>query len=104
MAQARTEPREMEFEKIITHLEMLEEIDPEHKDSEGNQNDIRAHSQNDNDRGNNRFKNESTSNNKTGNNSIHNGKSCNIWEFFKGKDFVCVENPQYKRLQIKELL
>ena len=29
MAQARIEPREMEFEKLITHLEMLEENAPE---------------------------------------------------------------------------
>ena len=36
MAQAGTEPRETEFDKLITHLEILEYTTPEHNDSDGN--------------------------------------------------------------------
>ena len=42
MTQAGTDLREMEFEQLITHLEILEETAPEHKDSEGNQEGKRA--------------------------------------------------------------
>ena len=84
MAQTGTEPRETEFDKIITHLEILDEKAPEQKDSEGNQEVKRAQSQNNKIRGNKRSKHGSTSNAKPGNNSSHNGKSCNFCKLFKG--------------------
>ena len=46
MAHAGIEPCEMDFDKIITCFDMLEEIDPEHKDSEVNQTGKRAHIKN----------------------------------------------------------
>ena len=44
IAQARTKPREMEFDKIIAHLKMFEETTLEYKDSEGNQDGTPDHS------------------------------------------------------------
>ena len=85
MSQVGTESREMEFDKFITHLEILEETAPEHKDSEGNQDGKRSQSQNDKGRVNKRFKNGSTSNIKARNNSSHNGKSCDRCKLFKGE-------------------
>ena len=86
MAQAGIESREIDVEKLITHPDMLEKVPLEHKDSEGNQNGKRAHSQNNKGRGNKRSKNGLTSNIKVGNNSSHSGKSCDLCKLFKGED------------------
>ena len=77
----------MEFDKIITSLDVLEETSPYHKDYEGYQEGKRSHSKNDKGRGNKRSTNRSTFNAKARNDSSHNDNRCDLYKLFKGEDF-----------------
>ena len=102
MVQSGIEPCEINFDKFITHLRMLVETVPEYKYSEGNQNDKRAHSQNDNGQGNEKSKIGFNYNNNAENNINHNGnKSCDLYKLFKSEDSSAwkIHNTKYFNLK-----
>ena len=86
VAEAGTESRDMGFEKLITHLEVMEETVPEQKDREGTSKSKRSHGhKNDKGRDNETSIIESTPNNKASNcnsSSSSSSKSCSICRIF----------------------
>ena len=88
MSQTGPAPRKMEFDKLIAHLEFLEETAPKQKDYEGTSHSKRAHShKNDKDHGNKKYTIGFTSNMKDGNicSSSSSNKSFNLCRLSRAK-------------------
>ena len=107
MAQASTEPREMDFKNIIMHLEALEETDTEQNYSDDKSENRRTLScKNEKGRCNKKTTIWFTPNTKAGNNnsgSISSNKSCGLYRLFKGEE-ISARKTQHEELYVQELL